>query len=415
MHLELRNHGGGAAPPAPNGDADSGSTSSAASPGTSSQTTNSANTDSSRSASTGSKTNDSMSSNGSGSVSTSSSTGNGTTSPAGSVAFAADRVVVTGVRSTATPAAQSVITLHNAGASAVQVTALSLGGANAALFEVVTPVPATIVAGANLQVTVQMTTTGAGLPALPPGPAPYDAGSNLLTGTLTATWASGTAQANVYGLLLVQDNYEPTLGQILTTLGYPLDVGQAQNDWNPNTSMMAANLPGIETGTDEVAAPYFVKASPGNVTMTVAARFSPVGLLPYGFFPSGSSTARTTVGSMSMITDAQTSDKARMVYPPLATGSATTFDPGSGPFGIWVYSDQKRRKYNEGGNPANGDYDFTVDALNTPANVHRVKTYPLKDKTGAIVPQNYLLAVEEAANGDYQDYVFVLGNVNVSP
>jgi hypothetical protein len=297
----------------------------------------------------------------------------------------------------------------------VQVTGLSLAGANAALFNVVTPVPATVMAGADLQVTVEMTTTGAGLPALPPGPAPYDAGSNLLTGTLTATWGSGTAQADVYGLLLVQDNYEPTLGQILTTLGYPLDVGQAQNDWNPNTSMMAANLPGIETGTDEVAAPYFVKASSGSVTMTVAARFSPAGLLPYGFFPSGSPTTRTTVGSMSMITDAQTSDKARMVYPPLAAGSATTFDPGSGAFGIWVYSDQKTEKYNEGGNPANGDYDFTVDALNTPANVHRIKTYPLKDKTGALVPQSYLVAVEEAGNGDYQDYVFVLGNVNVSP
>jgi hypothetical protein len=270
-------------------------------------------------------------------------------------------------------------------------------------------------AGADLPITLEMTTTGTGLPALPPGPAPYDAGSNFLTATLTATWGSGTTQASVYGLLLVQDNYEPTLGQILTTLGYALDVGQAQNNWNPNTSMMAANLPGIETGTDEIAAPYFVKASPGSVTMTVVARFSPVGELPYGFFPSNSSTTRTTVGSMSMITDAQTSDKARMVYPPLAAGSATTFDPGSGPFGIWVYSDQKTEKYNEGGNPANGDYDFTVDALNTPANVHRFKTYPLKDSNGAVVSESYLLAVEEAANGDYQDYVFVLGNVNVSP
>jgi hypothetical protein len=338
----------------------------------------------------------------------------------GALAFSTDRVIVTGVRDVATPAAQSVITLHNAGTSAAHVTSLSLSGANASLFEVTT-LPGTIAAGSDLQVTVKLTTTGASLPALPPGPAPYDAGSNLLTATLTATGDSDLAQATVYGLLLVQDNYEPTLGQILTTLGYKLNVGQAQNDWNPNTSMMAANLPGLEVGTDEVAAPLFVKAGTASVTMNVVARFSPEGILPYGWYPSTSATARTTVGTMSMITDAQTSNKARMVYPPLAAGSVTTFDPGTAPFGIWVYSDQKTETWHEGGNPVNGDYDFSQDALNTdnaantPATVHRIKSYPLKDATGTVVPQTYMVAVEEAANGDYQDYVFVLGNVNVAP
>jgi hypothetical protein len=306
--------------------------------------------------------------------------------------------------------------LHNAGQAAQDVTNLSLGGASASLFHVATPVPATIMPGSDLAVTVAMTTTGANLPALPPGPAPYNAGSNLLSATLTATFGAGSAQTNVYGLLLVQNNFEPTLGQILTTLGYRLNVGQAQNDWNPNTSMMATTLPGLEANTDEVAAPLFVKATTtGAVTMQLVARFSPVGVLPYGFYPSSSSTTRTTVGTMSMVADAQTSDKARMVYPPLAAGSATTFDPGSSPFGIWIYSDQKTEMFNEGGNPANGDFDFSQDALNTPTNVHRMKTYPLRDATGAAIAYSYLVAVEEAGNGDYQDYMFVLGNVNVAP
>jgi hypothetical protein len=340
--------------------------------------------------------------------------------PGGAVAFTTDRVIVTGVRDVASPAAESVITLHNAGTSVAHVTSLVLGGADASLFQVTT-LPGAIAAGSDLQVTVTLRTTGANLPALPPGPAPYDAGSNLLTATLTATGDSGSAQASVYGLLLVQDNYEPTLGQILTTLGYDLNVGPAQDDWNPNTSMLAANLPGLEADTDEVAAPLFVKAGTGAVTMNVVARFSPEGILPYGWYPATSSTARTTVGTMSMVTDAQTSNKARMVYPPLAAGSATTFDPGTAPFGIWVYSDQKTETWHEGGNPVNGDYDFSQDALNTdnaantPTTVHRIKSYPLKYATGTVVPQTYLVAVEEAANGDYQDYVFVLGNVNVAP
>jgi hypothetical protein len=347
------------------------------------------------------------------------------------VAFDADRVVVTGVRGTATPAAQSVITLHNAGASAEQVTSLSMSGADASLFQVTTAVPATIMPGADLQVTVDMTTTGASLPAMPPGPAPYNSGSNLLTATLTATLASGSVQASVYGLLLVQDNYEPTLGQILTTLGYALNVGQAEDNWNPNTSMLAADLPGVEANTDEVAAPSFVKATAtGSVTMRVVARFSPVGILPYGWYPAASATpannetlvaGAVTVGTMSMVTDAQTSNKARMVEPPLAAGSATTFDPGTTAFGIWVYSDQFTETWNEGGKPVNGNYDYSQDALNTdnaantPAVVHRVKAYPLKDAAGTAIPESYLIAVEEAGNGDYQDYVFVLGNVHVAP
>ena len=350
---------------------------------------------------------------------------------AGTTAFSSDRVVVTGVRGTATPTAQTIINLHNAGQTSEQVTGFSLSGTNASLFTVATKVPATIAPGADLQVTVDMTTTGTGLPAMPPGPAPYNSGSNLLTATLTAALGSGSAQASVYGLLLVQNNYEPTLGQILTTLGYDLNVGQAQNDWNPNTSMNAADLPGVEANTDEVAAPSFVKATgAASVTMNVVARFSPEGILPYGWYPSSATTPASnetkiagamTVGTMSMVTDAQTSNKARMVYPPPVAGSATSFDPGTTPFGIWVYSDQFSEMWNEGGKPANGNYDYSQNALNTdnaantPAVVNRIKAYPLKDATGTLIPQSYLIAVEEAGNGDYQDYVFVLGNVTVAP
>ena len=348
--------------------------------------------------------------------------------------FNGDRVVVTGVRSTTTPPATSMITLHNGGQTSIQITGLSLGQteqlmlgpsgipvqttstpvAGSSLFQIASPTsfPMTLGAGADVAVTVQLMTTGSNLPA---PPSDKNLGSTLLSTTLTATCGSASVTTPVYGLLLIQDNYEPTLGQILITLGYKLNVGQAQNNWNPNTSMMAVDLPGLEPGTDEVAAPHFVKVGTGLVTITVAARFSPAGVLPYGWYPSSAASTMNTVGTMSMISDAQTSNKARMVYPPLQAGSSTTFDPGSAPFGLWVYSDQKTEKYNEGGNTINGDYDYTQDALNSPAGVHRVKSYPLKDGTGTAIPHQYLVAVEEAGNGDYQDYVFVLGNVDTSP
>jgi hypothetical protein len=350
------------------------------------------------------------------------------------VTFDADRIIVTGVRGTTSPAAASTITLHNGGATAVQVTGLSVsqtaqlapGPSGTAVQATATPLagtspfaiasptsfPASIGPGMDLVVTVQMTTTASNLPA---PAADKNVGCTFLTATLTATIGSTPVTATVYGLLLIQDNYEPTLGQILVALGYKLNVGKAQNNWNPNTSMMAVDLPGVEAGTDEVAAPLFVKAGTGPVTLTIVARFSPVGALPYGWYPSTSVATMNTVGTLSMITDAQTSNKARMVYPPLQSGSATTFDPGSASFGLWIYSDQKTEKYNEGGNTINGDYDYTQDGPNAPAGVHRVKSYPLKDGAGTAILHQFLVAIEEAGNGDYQDYVFVLGNVSVAP
>src|SRR5437763_14537800 len=99
---------------------------------------------------------------------------------------------------------------------------------------------------------------------------------------------------------------------------------------------------------------------------------------------------------------------------PILASGGTTFDPGTQSFGVWVYTDEATQKY-DSGTAAYGDYDYTQDALNSPANVHRFKVYPLKDGTGAAVADSFLLACEEAANGDYQDYVFVLRNAKVAP
>jgi hypothetical protein len=335
---------------------------------------------------------------------------------ASSVSFISGRVTVTGVRGTAAPAASATIALHNAATTAVQVNGLVLGGADAAQFKLskLPTFPTMLAPGADLAISVELSTTGA---SLPKAPANKDTGCVLLTANLTATLASDSAVAAVYGLLLTQANYEPTLGQILTTLGYKLNVGKAQDNWNPNQSMTAASLPALEPGTDEVAASRFIKAGSGNVGLSLVARFSPIGPLPYGYYTTMTGCEKDAcpkVGTMAKIEDAQTSSKARMVNPPPGTGSMSTFDPGSTPFGLWVYSDQKTQMF-DSGNAVNGDYNYSQDALNAPVNVHRFKSYPLKDTAGVTVPHTYLVAIEEAGNGDYQDYVFLLSNVTAMP
>jgi hypothetical protein len=346
---------------------------------------------------------------------------------AGTLEFKTDRIVITAVRATTNPAATMMTSLVDLGATPVgatitiadvsqvgttftptthdaKLTALASGNSVVQLANPTTSA-VTVSPGSALPIVAGLSTTT--LPAAPP----QDSGATVIAATLTATGGGGAVQIPVYGLILTQALWEPTLGEILFTLGYKLNVGMAQNNSNPNRGKTPQQLPGVEAGTDEVAASLFKRVGSGPVTLTPVARFSPVGALPFGWYPATMSAKRNVVGTMAQGTDAQTSDKARMVFPPLAAGGGTTFDPGTEPFGVWVYSGEASTN----GNPSYGDYTYSQDSLNSPGGCHRFKVYPLRDATGRSVPDSFLLAVEEAANGDYQDYVLVLGNVSVAP
>src|SRR4029079_17427195 len=145
---------------------------------------------------------------------------------------------------------------------------------------------------------------------------------------------------------LTTATHEVTLGQILQTLGYKQNVGMAQHNANPNSGGTAAQWPKIESGTDEIAAPLFKKSQAGSVMLLPVARFSPKGPMPFGWYPAGNATTRTEVAEMASMSDAQTSDKARMVLPPIA--GATTFDPGPGSFRISADTEQLRQQYDTG-------------------------------------------------------------------
>lgn len=332
----------------------------------------------------------------------------GATSGTGSISLKTPwptAAILTGVRDVATPLVTQTVQLRNDGTAPVMITAIALAGTNANTFRLSgIAAPVSVAAGASMPLTVELLTSGTAIPAAPP----QNSGGTLLTAILAVTSSAGPAQATVYGLLLTTATHEVTLGQILTTLGIKLNVGLAQNNANPNTGTVQ-QLPKVEPGTDEIAAPLYRKTGSGSVTMTAVARFSPKGPMPFGWYPAGTPATRNMAATMASMPDAQTSDKARMMLPPLS--GSTAFDPGAGSFGVWVYTDQLSQLYDTGGTASNGDYDYSEDAPNSPANVHRMKVYPLKDSAGIVVAGSYLIAVEEAGNGDYQDYVFILSNV----
>jgi len=103
--------------------------------------------------------------------------------------------ILTGVRDVASPAVTQVLQLHNGGPSAIMVSALAIDGANRAAFQInaAPQLPATLAAGADLPVTVQVATSGNALPA---APAQNDGGT-LLTGALRATAGNRTRAARL--------------------------------------------------------------------------------------------------------------------------------------------------------------------------------------------------------------------------
>ena len=179
---------------------------------------------------------------------------------------------------------------------------------------------------------------------------------------------------------------EPPLQDVVNTLGLGIDVG-----WTTLAHTTAASPQG-----EEILAPLFEAAGSGRVGITSVARYSPAETLPFGFYTNTDGIlSATQVGVQAGgIVNAQT------LYPSLASGS-TSFVAPTAPFGIYVESKTFNRT------------NYTQDALNLGI-AHRARIYPVRDRSGQLVDDSYLVCFEDATNGDYQDYVFLLTNVRPS-
>ena len=175
---------------------------------------------------------------------------------------------------------------------------------------------------------------------------------------------------------------EPFLKPVLDTLGYAINVGGA--------GLLSTTTPLVG---DEVAAPRFKAAAAGEVEIIPVARYSPQEPIPYGYYVGAT---ETTVGTIA-------NDQYQALNPKTDAGTKLGFTAPAGEFGIFTTSKTHKT--------------YTEDAKNAAnATKHAVRTYPLNDRAGTAVKNSYLVCFEEAANGDYQDYVFTLSNVvPVSP
>ena len=278
-------------------------------------------------------------------------------------------LIFSSVKGTVSDAQQ--VTLKNVGNAPLDLEAVALAGPDASAFTLEVPnLPRKIEPGSALEATITFV--------------PGSAGSK----TAQLDIISSDVQAPDVGLYGLgsegeQGENEPPLQQVVTTLGYNVNVGAA--------SLSLGS--GDEAVGDEVLAPLFEKAGSGPVTLEVVARYSPEKVFPYGFFTLDA--ARAVTQEVGVIGAAE----AQKLLPARAAGTAT-FDPGPQPFGIY--------------GQAGGETQYSLDGLNQGSIRHALRVYPLKDRSGAPILHSFLIGLEEAQNGDYQDALLVVSNVKIA-
>jgi hypothetical protein len=124
--------------------------------------------------------------------------------------------------------------------------------------------------------------------------------------------------------------------------------------------------------------------------MGAVAAYAPQEILPFGWYEDVQSPTLNEVGAIA-------NGQLQTLYPQLARG-ATTFDPADAVFGFYYDSNTFSR------------VGYTQDDRND-SSIHRARIYPAKDRQGSPIANTYLVAFEDAFNGDYNDYVFVVSNV----
>lgn len=189
----------------------------------------------------------------------------------------------------------------------------------------------------------------------------------------------------------LEGSNEPPLADVLDVLGYQINIG-----WEDLTTTTTDDLKG-----DEISASLFSRAEGTYVELIPVARFSPDFVLPYGYYEPNQKTLPKLfqVGELAAKGDRH---EHQTTYPNLKSGDLK-FIPQRDTFGIFTYS-PTHLAFSE---------DFLNEKFYPTYIKHAVRVFPLRDSEGESIQNSYLVCFEEAKNGDYQDYVFLLKNVKV--
>jgi hypothetical protein len=250
--------------------------------------------------------------------------------------------------------------------------ALSIEGADATAFSATSPTT-TLGAGESMEITVRFhPSRGAG--------------------RYSATLRIGATHVSLQGIGLAafEGKNEPPLQEIVHAFGIPLDVGGGKLELDTKADTIGSS----------VDVRYFTKAGEGKVRITPLARFSPPGATPFGMVAKGG-TALLEAGKLA--TSEQVADAHQCLFPPLEGGAESIeIEPPAEGFAFYLNAHQY--------------VSFTDPKLPTQAKIARTaRVYPASRLAGRDLKDAYLVGFEEAANGDYQDALFLLENVKPVP
>lgn len=166
----------------------------------------------------------------------------------------------------------------------------------------------------------------------------------------------------------------------------------------------------VRTTPDRVAG-LFRKAGPGPV------RYRPVIALGLetrtrgGWYPAAKGTdrlpAKSELWNYALKNTTSDLETGKNLPPPLAGGSNTEFDPGDGPFGVWIANDQFPGEcvYSEPAQVARNNKRLARQP-------YKAMIYPNRDRaSGRAIPNSYLIGWEYSTNDDFQDAVCQVDNV----
>ena len=295
-------------------------------------------------------------------------------------------LIFTAINNTISPAQTVIVT--NTGAVTIDLTAVQIVGANPASYTLTNP------PGGNITLLPGATTNFNITFNPPPGANGVHLPAILQIDSTDAV--TPVVQVGLHGLSLqgLEGANEPGLQAVVDTLGVSINVG-------PGGLIIRPAPENIAPVADEITVELFEKAGPGVVSIVPVARFSPAELLPYGFyFPNG--TLTPVLNEVNQIQTSVINPINHQTLNPLMTGAGTTFDPGTFNFGFYVTS------------LSFGRSSYTQNALNTGPRVRAARIFPVDDRNNNPVPNTFLLTYEDAANGDYQDYVFLISNVRIA-
>lgn len=195
---------------------------------------------------------------------------------------------------------------------------------------------------------------------------------------------------------------EPPLQDVVHALGYLIDVGG--QDLVLGTEAAAKG--------EELRAPLFRSIKPGNIALDPVARFSPDGAMPYGYYRADAA-GKPQEKQLGVLA----ATESQRLNPGFEDGEGSiSFDPGTEPFGLYVGLPTHTTYTESARNPVRPAEKRKRAKKNAPPPFagtvsHAVRVYPLRSRNGTRIDNAYLVAFEDAVNGDYQDAVFVLWNV----